>query len=53
MAISLEKNMFHVIKVDFLAYVVATDALTINEKKGESRKAWRAPASVKSIQTFI
>jgi len=49
MAISLEKSVIHVKKVDFLGYVVATDGVTMNEKKVESVKAWRAPASVKDI----
>ena len=53
MAISLEKSVFHVKKVDFLGYVVATDGVTMNEKKVESVKAWRAPASVKDVQIFI
>ena len=33
MAISLEKSVFHVKKVDFLGYVVTTDGVTMNEKK--------------------
>jgi len=53
MAISLEKTVFHVKKVDFLGYVVATDGVTMNEKKVESVKAWGAPASVKDVQIFI
>jgi len=53
MAISLEKSVFHVKKVDFLGYFVATDGVTINKKKVESVKAWRAPASVKDVQIFI
>jgi len=53
MAISLEKSVFHVKKVNFLGYVVATDGVTMNEKKVESIKSWKAPASVKDIQIFI
>ena len=53
MAISVEKSVFHVKKVDFLGYVVATDGVTMNEKKVESIKSWKAPASVKDIQIFI
>jgi len=53
MAISLQKRVFHVKKVDFLGYVVATDGVTMNEKKVESIKAWRAPASVMDVQIFI
>jgi len=32
LAISLEKSVFHVKKLDFLGYVVATDGATMNEK---------------------
>jgi len=39
MAISLEKSVFHVKKVDFLGYVVATDRVTMIEKKVESIKS--------------
>ena len=46
MAISFEKSGFHVKTVDFLRYVLATDGVTMNQKKVESVKAWRAPASV-------
>jgi len=35
MAISLEKSVFHLKKVDFLGYVVATDRVTMNKKKVE------------------
>jgi len=52
-AISLEKSVFHVRKVDFLGYVVATDGVTMNEKKVDSIKLWKAPASLKDIQIFI
>jgi len=53
MAVSLEKSMFHVKKVDFFGYVIATDRVTMNEKKVESIKSWKAPASVNDIQIFI
>jgi len=53
MAISLEKSVVHVKKVDYLGCVVATDGMTMNEKKVESIKSWKAPASVKDIQIFI
>jgi len=36
-----------------LGYVVATDGVTMNEKKVESIKSWKAPASVNDIQIFI
>ena len=52
-AISLEKSVFHVKKVNFLGHVVATDGVTMNERKVESIKWWKAPASVKDIQIFI
>ena len=39
MAISLEKSVFHGKTVDFFGYVVATDGVTINEKKVKKIKA--------------
>jgi len=39
MAISLEKSVFQVKKVDFLGYVVATDGVTMNETKVKSIKS--------------
>jgi len=53
MSSSLEKSVFHVKRVGFLGYVVATDSVTMNEKKVKSIKSWKAPASVKDIQIFI
>jgi len=52
-AIFLEKSVFHVKKVDVFGYVVATDRVTMNEKKVKCVKGWRAPASVKNLQIFI
>ena len=49
MAISLEKSVFHVKTVDFLGYVVATDGVTMNEKKVETIKAWKLPTSVRAV----
>jgi len=37
-AISLEKSVFHVKRRDFLGYVVATDGVTMNEKKVKTIK---------------
>jgi len=53
LAISLTKRVFHVKKVDCWGSGVSTDGVTINEKKVESIKARKAPASVKDIQMFI
>ena len=53
MVISLEKSVFHVKKVDFLRYVAATNCVTMNEKKVESRKSWKASSSVTDIQILI
>ena len=53
MAISLEKRVFHVKTVDFLGYVVATDEVTMNEKKVETIKAWKPPTSVREVQIFM
>ena len=52
MAISLEKSVFHVKAVDFLDYVVATDGVTINEKKVETIRTWKTPISVREVQIF-
>jgi len=52
-AISLQKSLFHLTQMHFLDYVVTTDGVTMNEKKVESVKAWRASASVKDVQMFI
>jgi len=49
----LKTNIFHIKKVDFLDHVIATDRVTINNKKMESIKALRAPISVKDVQIFI
>ena len=53
MAIALEKSMFHVKMVDFLGYFVATNRVTMNEKKVETIKAWKPPTSVREVQIFM
>ena len=45
--------MFHVKTVDFSGYVVATDGVTINEKKVETIKARKPPTSVREVQIFM
>ena len=53
MAVSLEKSVFHIKTVDFLGYVVATDGVTMNEKKVETIKAWKLATSVREVQIFM
>ena len=53
MAISLEKSLFHVKTVDFLGYVLATEGVTMNEKKVEMIKAWKPPTLVREVQIFM
>jgi len=53
MAISLEKSVFHMKKVDFLGYVDVMDGVTRNEKKVESIKSWKAPTLVKDVKIFM
>ena len=53
MAIPLENSVFHVTMVDFLSYVVATDGVTMNEKKVEMIKAWKPATSVTEVLIFM
>ena len=45
--------MFHVKTVDFVSYVVATDGVTMNEKKVQTIKAWKPPTSVREVLIFM
>ena len=51
--VSLEKSVFHVKTVDFLAYVVATNGVTMNEKKVETIQAWKPPTLVREVQILM
>ena len=53
LVVSVTKSVFHVKSVKFLGYIVATNGVTISERKVESIKNWRAPRSVKEVQNFI
>jgi len=53
LALSLKKSVFHVDTVEFLEYIVGKSGLTMSEKKVESMLNWRAPWSVKEVQSFI
>ena len=53
LAISLKKSVFHVDRVEFLWYIVGKDGVTMSKKKVESILSWKAPQSVKDVQTFI
>ena len=47
------KSVFHVKSVEFLGYLVATDRVTMSERKVHSIKKWKLPQSVKEVQIVI
>ena len=53
LAISLKKSVFHADTVEFLGYIIGKDRVTISEKKVTSILNWKAPCSVKDVQSFI
>jgi len=53
LAVSIKKSEFHVKAVEFLGYIVATDGVTIRTRKVDSIRKWKAPRSVKEVQTFL
>ena len=53
LAVSVTKSVFHVKSVEFLGYIVATDGVTMSERKVDSIKKWKALRSVKEVQIFI
>jgi len=53
LAVSIKKSEFHVKAVEFLGYIVATDEVTIRTRKVDSIRKWKAPRSVKEVQTFL
>jgi len=53
LAVSIKKSEFHVKAVEFLGYIVATDGVTMSTRKVDSIRKWKAPRSVKEVQTFL
>ena len=53
LAVSVKKSVFHTKKVEFLAYIVGTDGVTMSERKVESTLKYKAPQLVKHVQIFI
>ena len=53
LAVSVTKSVFQVELVKFLGYIVATNGVTMSERKVESIKHWKPPRSVKQVQIFI
>jgi len=53
LAVSVTKSVFHQESVEFLGYIVATNGVTMSERKVESIKNWKPPRSVKEVQIFI
>src|SRR6195952_4419961 len=53
LAVSVTKSVFHKESVEFLGYIVATNGVTMSERKVESIKNWKPPRSVKEVQIFI
>jgi len=51
--VSIKKSEFHVKAVEFLGYIVATDGVTMSTRKVDSIRKWKAPRSVKEVQTFL
>jgi len=53
MAISLLKSVFHVKKVDFLGYVVATDGVTMNEKRSNQLSRGKPLPRLKTFKSLL
>ena len=53
LAVSVTKSVIHKNSIEFLGYIVATNRVTMSERKVESIKNWKPPRSVKEVQIFI
>ena len=53
LAISLKKSVFHVDTVEFVAYIVGKNGVTMRKKKVESHLSGKALRLVKDVQIFI
>ena len=53
LAVSVTKSGFHVKSVEFWGYMVATNGVTMSERKVESIRNWKPPRSVKEVQIII
>ena len=49
LAVSVTKSVFHVKSVEFLGYIVATNGVTMSDRKVDSIKNWKPPRSVKEV----
>lgn len=48
-----ENCEFHVIKTEFLGYVISASGVSMDPKKPSAVLAWNTAASVKNVQTFL
>jgi len=53
LAVSIKKSEFHVKAVEFLGYMVAINGVTMSMRKVDFIRKWKAPRSVKEVQTFL
>ena len=53
LSVSVTQWVFHVKLVEFLAYIVATDGVTMSEGKVDFIKNWKRPQSVPEVQILI
>jgi len=53
LTVSIKKSEFQVKAIEFLAYIVATDGVTMRMKEVDSIRSWKAPRSVKEVQIFL
>ena len=48
-----EKCSFHQTKVEFLGFIISTEGVEIDPKKGQSIREWPVPTDVKGVQSFL
>ena len=53
LAVSVTKSVFHVKSVKCLGYIVATNGVTMSDRKVDFIKNWKPPRSIKEVQMFI
>jgi hypothetical protein len=52
-AVAAHQSFFHVQEVEFLAYIINTNAVEMSTRKSEAVRSWETPKNLKDVQRFL
>jgi hypothetical protein len=51
--VDLKKCEFNVTRTKYLGFIISTDGIEIDQEKVDAVQSWKAPTTVRDIQSFL